>query len=310
MPQIHERFDLPRWTREFNLAPLQDETRQWAARQTHPIDDPEPASFESNCPLIIDGPRGLAAIETIRAGLNIGTLGPPTPADVFVWALGEPAHPAATKIGGVPYRPAASPWPSRAGRPMGLLAQFCFADSLDLALTPAGLLRKPRPLPGDVLLIFAPGDYLVDWDDDEPDSLHFEWQPLGLQGLVRPEDVPPPPVRLNPTHAQIHRTADYHHPPDNHPIYNLYDGKRIALLRGSKIGGVPAFGHTDPRLPGRHLCTLGSLNPHGETFPLLNVPNSPDDNTLDKSLLMLADMGMLYLFIDKNGKLHWIVQGG
>jgi hypothetical protein len=308
---IHDRFDLPRWIKEFNLGPLADETRRWAAAQTAPIDDPNSAPIEKDVPFAaIDGPQGIAVIEQIRAGFDVKTLGPPSPTDLFIWALGEPANRAATKIGGVPYRPAAQPWPKRKdGSPMPLLAQICFADSLDIAHTPGGLLSKPGPLPGDVLLIFAPGDYLVDWDDDDQDSIAFEWQPLGLTDLVRLEDVPP--SKLTPAYAQIHRTADFNRPPDNHPIYNLYSPKALALLSGTKIGGIPSWSQDNRNLAGAHLCTIGSLNPHGEHYPLLNIPKNPEgEDYVDSNLLMLADVGQLYLFIDKRGKIHWTVQGG
>src|SRR5262245_16261179 len=96
---IHERFDLARWVNEFNLGPLADETRRWAAAQTGPIDDPDSAPIEKDAPFSpIDGPKGIAIIEQIRAGLDVATLGPATPTDLFVWALGEPSNRAATKI--------------------------------------------------------------------------------------------------------------------------------------------------------------------------------------------------------------------
>ncbi len=308
---VHERFDLAKWVAECGLGPLEGEAHAWAAAQTGPADDPQSEPIEEGLPVGgVCGPGDLAVIEQIRAGLGVGTLGPATPTDVFVWALGEPSRREATKIGGAPYRPASAPWPkSNDGAPMELLAQVCFADSKDVVSLPGGMFRKQRGLPGDVLLVFAPGDYLADWDDDDQQSLVFEWQPLGLTDLVRPGDAPP--GRLTPVHGQIHRTADFDMPPDGHPIYNLYSGKSVGLISGTKIGGVPSWGQGDPGLPGAHLCTIGSVNPVSKRYPLLNVAAAPERKFgVEGNFLIMGDMGSLYLFVDGKGRVRWTVQGG
>lgn len=307
---LHEHVDLSRWIQEFGFGPLAEEVRRWAVANARPVSDPEPASIERDLPMTgVHGPKDLSAIEQIRAGLGVGTLGPASPTDVFLWALGEPANRAATKMGGLAYRPASQPWPRGAkGQAMHLLAQVCFADSRDVVSVPGGLMRKARALPGDVLLIFAPGEYLEDWDDDDQASLVFEWQPLGLTGLAGLDAGPRSP--LTPVHGHIHRTADYHRPPDGHAIYNLYSAKDVALMGGTKIGGVPACGG-ELELPGTHLCTIASLNPTAERFPLINVADGHElRDGSNNTFLMMADVWSLYLFIDKSAKIHWTVKGG
>ena len=281
---------------------MPDAGRAWAkAAQANPAPEPESPGFSRELTTVIDGPRGMAAVETIRSAFD--SLGEARASDVFIWGLGEPEHPAATKLGGLPYRPADEPWPmSAAGRPLSFMAQVCFADSKDLVGVPGSLLRKPRPLPGDVLLMFAPGDYLADWDDDDQSSLVFEWRSLGLADPVR--KVPPTAKTFAPAFAQIHRTADFPEPADDHPVRMLFSGRDLCIVRGTKIGGVPAF---DGMLPGRHLCTLSSLNPSGGHFPLLNAARPQD---IPSGLLMMGDLGLLHLFIDAAGKIRWTVRGG
>ncbi len=69
-----------------------------------------------------------------------------SPTDQIFFTTGEPAERSVTEVAGLPYRAAGLPRPrTDDGRPMTLLAQFCFAESRDLV----------GKLPGDVLLIFG-----------------------------------------------------------------------------------------------------------------------------------------------------------
>ncbi len=286
MARVHGVFDVARWVREFPLPPGAS------------ID-----AIRRIIPTKYCSPEEVAGIEQARARFGgAAAMGEGLPTDVCVWGLGEPGNRAATKVGGVPYRPAGAAWPKRKdGAPMGLLAQFCFADSRDIVKAP-----------DDVLLIFAPGDYLVDWDDDEQESLVFEWRPLGLTDLVRPEDVPASACMPRPVYAELHRTTDRPDPPEGHLAFELYKAKPLFIYTGSKIGGFPDWEQAPAELPGRLLCTLGSINPHGERFPLVNVPDPPWEAYFvsDPPWLMMADMGMLHLFVDDDGDIHWTVQGG
>jgi len=306
MPGVHDRFDLDLWMGRFSLEVLRREAEEFfeQRRREAPEVFGNEATKRSMTRLgprgnVVDGPKYMAVIEQLRTR-SARPLPPDlVPADVFVWARGEGGPPAGTKIAGLPYRPASAPWPtSREGKPMDFLAQICFADSRDIA----------GALPGDVLLIFCDGEGLSACVD-EPEGVAFEWWPLGLGDLAGRDGVPERRWTLNPVHAQIHRTADYADPPDpeDSPLLtSMNDVDSILVVNGTKIGGVPIWPQGDPELPGRHLCSLASLNPYGERWPLLNVERNPLGRAyLDKDLLMLGDLGNLNISIDSAGGLHW-----
>src|SRR5262245_46005232 len=135
-----EPFTLDKWIKLF---PLSAEERRYV------------------CGRSIIGPGSLALVEQCRAAIqqrpNLGifsegsvrqktNLGRTKPVDVFVLAKGEPPVRDATKIGGVPYRPRAKPWPlTPDGKPATFLAQFNFMQSRDILSS----------LPGDILLMFS-----------------------------------------------------------------------------------------------------------------------------------------------------------
>ena len=73
-----------------------------------------------------------------------------------------------------------------AGEPMVFFVQLCFADSRDLV----------GELPGDVLLIFTSDEH-----GHTTDGLHYEWYPLGIEGLVTVDDIPDTPWRAAPCQA-------------------------------------------------------------------------------------------------------------
>lgn len=80
----------------------------------------------------ITSPHDIAVVEQLRAKAFAGGRCDPgraIPTDVFVFSLGEPARREVTKVGGLPYRPAADPWPTHpSGRSMTFIGQLCFAD--------------------------------------------------------------------------------------------------------------------------------------------------------------------------------------
>jgi hypothetical protein len=211
------------------------------------------------------GPFDFAIIEQLRRMIRdkVST-GRAVPADAFVLALGEPEFRHVTKIGGVPYRPAEKAWPAcsgpsandahwqtrpPAGSPMTFLAQFCFAGSADFL----------GRLPGDVLLIFA-----EDRDAfDRPESVHFEWHPLGISDLVAEENVPQPGWHFVKCFGYRWRTEDY--PDAKERIAEclggrLYAHDNVPVLNAIKIGGVPFhLQRSSPNVKGRLLCQLTSI---------------------------------------------------
>lgn len=297
---IHPRLDLPRWIKEFPLA---------AHRNTIPTGQ-------------VVGPESIAVIEQLRQQSGgHASMGPGVPTDVMIWSRGEPPHRAATKTGGLPFRPANHPWPTgREGQPSVFVGQICFADSRDLMFDRRG---KPIDLPGDVLLLFAPEKSGI-WDDDNEDAtcLQHEWWPLDLPNLIAPDAVPKQPWTashggtVEVCHAHLHRTADFIEVPDDHPIRKSYDSGHLCVLEGGKIGGVPYYTHENDPRPGAFIAALGSINPVGAKFPLLNLPANPKgDTNLDGDHLVFGDCGSLYLFLDHTGLirkkpvLRWAIKG-
>lgn len=321
MPRIHERFDLTRWTAEFPLARARAEARAFVedcARRdpgayTSAAAKEEHAQLMSPHGDIIVGPASMAYAEQLRAEAGPPeTFGPGVPVDVMVWGLGEPGHPAATKVGGVPYRPVSEPWPKgRGGRDSTFIGQICFADSLDV------LPRGAGALPGDVLLIFAPDeDGIWDSDEEDPACVQHEWWPLGLEAPCGAGDLPAGVSPFEVCFAQLHRTMDYTDVSEGHPIRAHYDVGRLCVFEGGKVGGVPHYVQDADARPGVFLGAIGSINPVEERFPLIGVETNPGGSlNKDGGFLMFGDCGSLYLFLSRTGllkkrdRLHWTVQG-
>lgn len=273
----HARLDLSRWVQECPLSKLRVPGRELLLQQ-------------------VDGPRDISIIEQLRGEGDLRLRGEGVPTDVCIWSIGEPADITTTKIGGAPYRPTSTPWPTdEDGSPMGLLAQFNFTDSLDV-LAPI----PPHALPGDILLVFTKGPHLyADWDPDDKGTWTLEWHRLS-------QHVAAQPARhvhdLTPTFATLHRTMDY-------PESQVDD--RLNIIWGTKFGGIPPYQQGDPELPGTSLCTLASVNPFGNPWPMLNVPVNPNgDNYLDSKLLMMGDLGSAYFNLDRGGRMHWTAHCG
>ena len=154
-------------------------------------------------------PIALVLMEKYRAlATKLAAMGPTVPVDTFLFGHGDPDERHQSRINGVPYRPADRPWPvDPDGRPMVFFAQFCFSDSRD----------HVGVLPGDVLLIFIRvtksfllPDVTVPWVvSHEPESLAFEWYPLGLNNLVEPGLIPFTDMVFPRCYLSRHRSVDY-----------------------------------------------------------------------------------------------------
>jgi hypothetical protein len=230
--------------------------------------------------------------------------GPAVPVDVFVMAEGEPPDRHVTKIGGLPYWPAHMPWPTADdGTPMSFVAQINFADSKDLT----------GDLPGDVLLLFTSDS------DGCVETLHCDWQPLGLGNLISGSAIPDQVWRPDPCYGHICRTANYpeaRQKPEITSKYPMCRGLEIwsdhCLLQyqATQIGTAPFFIQPgDDDLPGRMLCAISSVQPpRHEAYPWVNhaEPLMPRDVwRYDDNYLMLGDMGCIYISIDETGELHF-----
>jgi len=181
--------------------------------------------------------------------------GNPVPTDVFIWGTGEPPDSRATKIGGIPHRPANSAWPdARDGEPMKFLAQICFADSLDLV----------RPLPGDVLLLFV-GE--MDFDEQE---LHCEWQPLDIEKPLTAElwRSRGYESRFATLHGAIWRTEAFPDATLRVPWEEAREAtKALETFHATQIGTAPWWVQEQRWIRGQVIATLNSVYP----WPVENV---------------------------------------
>lgn len=246
--------------------------------------------------------------------------GTPMPIDVFVLAEGECKRRHNTKIGGLPYRPRNLAWPiGKRKEPLTFLAQFCFADSRDIA----------GDLPGDVLLLFT------DCEESWPEEFLFEWYSLDLADLIRPEDVPKQNWLFKPCHGHICRVDAYPNARVTSPV-NEHDWLEIVPQRyicvgdmsfscvrsfpATQIGPWHSAAQFDHPPKGRPLCVLNQVcaDPTGP-FPFVNREkpffSSLDDYFRDgypfrKSYFDYSDMGAIFLSIDDLGQVHGTMGNG
>lgn len=300
---IHERFDIDRWTKLFPLSKLRAEARAFVEKRHAESPEDFDSSVDKHAKLmspsgeIVTSPFHMAVVEQLRAESLTGRSLPKYPTDVFVFGKGEPNNPYCTKVGGVPFWPKEKKWPtSSAGVPMGFVAQFCFSDSVDLF----------PELPGDLLLLFANGNYKKYWMPDEPTDLHFEWVKISQTTPIHTSDIPDTSWKLEPFYGEIHRTADFltggvwekkwwlllkKHSKSLSEFWsgltaqrylekNYHQAWRIPIVEGTKIGGVPRWIQNPEEMPGRFLCALGSVHPEYQTsaddsihrpFPFTNL---------------------------------------
>jgi hypothetical protein len=250
----------------------------------------------------ITSPCDICNIEWLRRGMvDQYDWARRVPVDVFVMSKGEPENRFATKIGGLPYRPRDLPWPcAPSGRPLTLIAQFNFTNSIDIA----------GKLPGDLLLVF--GD-----DSEGPiEPLHMEWQSLGIQDLIQSADMPSDRMTIAPcfgnrcrmiSYPDAVRTTDSNYPQcHGKDVWSPY---WIPQLQATQIGRAPYFiQEGDDSLPGRPLCTIASVQPDmHQPYPWVNVPEPlcPEGKwQYGGDELMIGDLGCIYIFIEEDGTLH------
>jgi hypothetical protein len=226
---------------------------------------------------------------------------------------------------------------------MTFLAQFCFADSTDLF----------DSLPGEVLLLFADGVYGKDWGDGDTSALRFEWVNRSESNLVEADEIPQTRWDLFPVYGEIHRTKDYlmggmwekawwsillrrsRNPRDflsglgaRRALEKAYHQSWcVAMIEGTKIGGIPRWIQAAEEVPGRFLCALGSVHPVYQTgaddivrrpHPFTNLEGplvrgrrvfrTTEEEISTDRLLMWGDVGSLFLFLDDAGGVHWTTQ--
>jgi hypothetical protein len=252
---------------------------------------------------IVASPFHLYSVEALRDRYELRKP-KAVPADVFVFAEGEPADRSVTKVGGLPYWPADKPWPTNAdGSPYWFMAQFNFADSGDLF----------PELPGDLLSILTEDEDAWIWDDQK--SVHFLWQTVKPQKLIAKSRFP----KFKHTYAHfncygvIHRTADYPKAAAKAKKLEVRESYNLAVLNATKIGGVPGVIEGPIDLPGTFLAQLASIQPASKVpYPWVNRKQAYDlssgKNGIYGNEQMIGDMGSLYLYLQKNGRVRCTTQ--
>ncbi len=281
------RFDVEKWRRRISLAELRRENE----------------FFDIG---LITGPTELVVVEESRATLReVMDLGRPVPADVFIFAEGEPEIRHATKLGGLPYFPRAAAWPMYtpphetaadgwvSDRPFKFFFQICFSASDDIV----------GRLPGDVLLIFAD-----DLSFGQPGSLHFVWQPLGIMELITASDIPESKIPCDPAYGYVFRTADFPEAATRTQVNSRID-RYSSIMGATKIGGVPLWIQGSRKVRGRFLATIASLEPNRRLkFPLVNLEGPLDRAVAKRKTFEVGDAGHIHLFIDDEGGVSWVAE--
>jgi hypothetical protein len=246
-------------------------------------------------------------LRVVRAELD---LGPTIPAHYFVYAQGEPATRAQTKIGGLPYRPRDLEWPRDAnGKPKEFVGQVDFTDSRSLLPS----------LPGDVVLLFASEQGI----DDQPFKL--EWHPSGIRDLMQPGDLPKfdfmfPMVQV-PVHCHLYETHDYPEATARLKGTKFEKWTTLGTPCGSKIAGF----HKAATAENCHVLTLEAIQLAASApYPFVNRKDWEPDSIAgwfaDKLLgavrrlsrlparpniynvLMIGDLGSISIFKEANGQ--------
>ena len=225
--------------------------------------------------------------------------GDAVPADVFVMADGEPENRFATKIGGLPYRPALEPWPtSHSGSPLNFVAQFNFSESADIV----------GEQPGDLLLIFAKND------EGCFDEFHFEWRRITDDDSDLVLSLPEFPYPIAPCYGHRCRVMNYPYatPKNSEGDEPKCKGKDVLndywvqQYQATQVGEAPFEPHPDDF--NLQLCTIASVQPDPhKRFPWVNVE---DPLCLEgkEDYLMIGDLGCIFVWIDENGELKAGVQ--
>ncbi|MBX3475915.1 MAG: DUF1963 domain-containing protein [Planctomycetes bacterium] len=279
MTPVHERFDADRWMNMFSLETARNEARQFVLDRQSRVPQEYRSKWAVEKHISLMSPRWGHASSPRDVALNLnlrlesGGSTPPAGAvatDVFVFAVGEPPNPAATKFGGVPYWPSNRDWPETGdGQPAEFIGQINFRDSRDIL----------PELPGDLLIAFGNDPWL-----EQPELMQFVW-------LDTSKDLPSHKGRANsnylPVYGQIMRTWD-------HPEFFTWDA--------TKVSGLPKWIQEDPQLPGRFLAVLNSVSGWSDKpWPFVNQEH-PFTDTSGPSPFMYGDMGAIHIFADDEGK--------
>lgn len=300
----HQVIHLQKWIERF---PLEHELIR--------LDAEKAKDFQYFPPIDLFKPRDLAHhMQWVRrAGFDQA---PSVEVDYFVPALGESPTRSESKISGLPYLRKAD-WPvDENNRPLAFLGQICFTDSWDFLSVDKAMLG------GDILLIFQNDPEEMIWSTEFGSQLTFIWMNHGAHeaDLATQADLWTPEGWYEPTHFHRFRAqeSDAEERLVTHSRGFRFLSKRIRIpvsysLRATKIGGIPVWQQDEAEHEGlgKYLCCLHSINPYGKEQPFINVAEAPWGNRYcPKNLLMLGDVGTLYLFLTESGEINWLMQCG
>lgn len=254
----------------------------------------------------ITSPSDIVGWELLRERYSIlGTTS--VPCDLFVWGIGEPPDRRLTRVGGLPWLPKSTPWPSIGKIVPSFLCQFDFRDSRDLV----------GELPGDLLLIFVADETAALAGDAK--RMRFLWVSAEEQDVIESADVPTPtyPYKHVSTWGVRYRSKDdpgaWAH---SYAVYEEDCGNgslwMLPVLMGTKIGGVPYHSQEIQRsVPENYLCQLVSIQASSGTLwpwinqkdPLASSSKSGGINS-PENCLMIGDMGELTIYLQKDGSIR------
>lgn len=298
---MHPRVDFEHWATVFPIETFQkaDGPRQFrSTRKGDPLDLWKPQGQ------VITSPAHLCNIELVRRPYaETKNMGPSVPVDIFLWSVAPVEKPFLTKLGGVPHRESAKPWPKdSSGNPYTFVAQYCFADSRDIV---------SDRIPADVMLVFFKDAQSV----YDPRAIHVEWSSIELDSPATADQCPSPSFVVPQLSGHIYRTNEY---PDSRDVFEQEGHHRFYLFpvtQATKIGRETHFVQNDVRDSRKELiCTLNSVQPSTSKWPFIDLEELPDDwdkpndqYGWGKYRMMFADVGCLYFVINKAGKVSWMM---
>lgn len=219
---------------------------------------------------LIVGPTDVANLISERSKLReLGfAFGESTPADVFLFSVGEGPERACTKVGGLPYLHRSDRWPTDSNHTaLPFVAQMDFRDSMDIV---------EEVLPGELLLIF--GD--LPSDDDETDLILLWKEVTTDRGLVSPDELPVQ-ANFDCFSAQRWRTSNYpnaYADPRNDRVVSSpgVDSIYACEIFATQISQTPFMLARHPEsMSEKVLCCFAPILPANDgPYPFCNVPES------------------------------------
>ena len=241
----------------------------------------------------IASPWEMSTIEQVRRKYEINANNK-VATDVFVLGKGEPDDPSATKIGGQPFRPGATAWPTeeslktrgpKAGNaPLAFLAQINFADSKDIV---------PTSLPGTVLVVFVPPRF----DVRDGGSVYYEWYNHNLKDVTTNTTPSGPAALPECLYGVRHRTFDSKMQLNSSPPRRL--DRIVTRLPALKIGGLAALEQSNAGET--LLCQIPSLYViPGMKWPFGNQKKCLTEKDAERLWFEMGDNGKISFVMRKN----------